>query len=119
MYEILRGGGFASGGLNFDAKLRRQSSAPDDLFYAHIGGMDTMARSLLAAHAMIEDGVLSTVVSERYAGWRTKFGRSVLKGDESLESLRDRVKTRLDPEPVSGRQEMLEHTVARYIERAR
>ena len=119
MYEILRGGGFTSGGLNFDAKLRRQSIARDDLFHAHIGGMDTMARALLAAHAMLDDGALADVVAERYAGWRTKFGRSILKGDESLESLRDHVKLNFEPERVSGRQEMLENIVARYVERAR
>ena len=119
MYEILRGGGFTTGGLNFDAKLRRQSMDRDDLFHAHIGGMDTMARALLAAHAMIEDGALSQVISDRYAGWRTKFGRSVLKGNESLESLRDHVKLSMEPTRVSGRQEMLENMVARYIERAK
>jgi len=119
MYEILRGGGFTSGGLNFDAKLRRQSIARDDLFHAHIGGMDTMARALLAAHAMIDDGALSSVVSDRYAGWRTKFGRSILKGEESLESLREHVRLTIEPDRVSGRQEMLENVVARYVERAR
>ena len=119
MYEILRGGGFTSGGLNFDAKLRRQSVARDDLFHAHIGGMDTMARALLAAHAMIDDGALSDVVAERYAGWRTTLGRGILKSEHSLESLRDHVKSSVEPERVSGRQEMLENVVARYIERAR
>jgi len=119
MYEILRGGGFTSGGLNFDAKLRRQSSARDDLFHAHIGGMDTMARALLAAHAMLEDGALTSAMSDRYAGWRTRFGRSILKGDQSLELLRDHVKETIEPRPVSGRQEMLENVVARYIERAK
>ena len=119
MYEILRGGGFTSGGLNFDAKLRRQSSARDDLFHAHIGGMDTMARALLAAYAMLEDGALANVRSERYAGWRTKFGKDILKGDQSLGSLCEHVKTTIEPRPVSGRQEMLENTVARYVERAR
>ncbi|MCL4122315.1 UNVERIFIED_CONTAM: hypothetical protein GTU68_044670 [Idotea baltica] len=104
MYEILRGGGFTSGGLNFDAKLRRQSTARDDLFHAHIGGMDTMARALLAAHAMIDDQALGT---------------GIMKGDASLESLRDHVRMSVEPERVSGRQEMLENTVARYIERAR
>ena len=118
MHEILRGGGFTSGGLNFDAKLRRQSIARDDLFHAHIGGMDTMARALLAAHAMIEDGALEDVRNERYAGWRRRFGRSILRGDESLESMREHVRMSREPERVSGRQEMLENTVARYVERA-
>jgi xylose isomerase len=119
MYEILRGGGFTSGGLNFDAKLRRQSIARDDLFHAHIGGMDTMARALLAAHAMINDQVLSGAVDERYAGWQSKLGTGIMAGDASLESLRDHVRISVEPKTVSGRQEMLENTVARYVDRAR
>jgi len=119
MYEILRGGGFTSGGLNFDAKLRRQSIARDDLFHAHIGGMDTMARALLAAHAMLEDGALSSRVKDRYAGWRTKMGRGIMNGSESFESLREHVRDSHEPARVSGRQEMLENVVARYVERAR
>jgi len=119
MYEILRGGGFTTGGLNFDAKLRRQSIARDDLFHAHIGGMDTMARALLAAHAMFDDEVLSGATADRYAGWRTPFGTDIMNGDASLESLRDRVRKNVEPSRSSGRQELLENTVARYIERAR
>jgi len=119
MYEILRGGGFTSGGLNFDAKLRRQSSARDDLFHAHIGGMDTMARALLAAHAMIDDQTLSAAIHERYAGWSGTLGHDIMAGNASLESLRDHVQVSVEPTPVSGRQEMLENLVARYVERAR
>jgi xylose isomerase len=119
MYEILRGGGFTSGGLNFDAKLRRQSIARDDLFHAHIGGMDTMARALLAAHAMIDDQVLSHAIEQRYAGWQGELGTGIMAGDASLESLRDHVRISVEPETVSGRQEMLENTVARYVDRAR
>jgi xylose isomerase len=120
MIEILRAGGFTSGGLNFDAKLRRQSIARDDLFHAHIGGMDTMARSLLAAAAILEDGTLDDRRSERYAGWDTEFGRAILDGDESLASLRARtVAKTVEPARVSGRQEELENLVARAIERIR
>ena len=68
-YEILRGGGFASGGTNFDAKLRRQSMDPQDLLIAHVGGMDTCARGFKAAAAMLADGALSAPMAERYAGW--------------------------------------------------
>lgn len=117
MYEILRGGGFTGGGLNFDAKLRRQSIERDDLFHAHIGGMDTMARSLLAANAMIEDGGLSNLVSERYAGWNQGLGQEILDGSTSLSDLRERTLGGVEPEATSGRQEMLENLVARYIER--
>jgi len=119
MYEILRGGGFTSGGLNFDAKLRRQSIARNDLFHAHIGGMDTMARALLAAQAMLDDGALDDERKDRYAGWRKDFGKRILRGDETLVSLRDHVRMSREPQRVSGRQEMLENLVARYVERAR
>jgi len=120
MYEILRGGGFTSGGLNFDAKLRRQSIARDDLFHGHIGGMDTMARSLLAASAMLEDGVIENVRRDRYAGWSEDLGTSIMDGKLSLAELRDRALVQeREPEPASGRQEMLENTVATYIERIR
>ncbi len=119
MYEILKGGGFTTGGLNFDAKLRRQSSERDDLFHAHIGGMDTMARSLLAAHAMLSDGVLSTAIEDRYSGWSTAFGKRVMAGKETLDGLRDHVLEHHEPERHSGRQELLENIVARYVERAR
>ena len=119
MYEILRGGGFTSGGLNFDAKLRRQSSARDDLFHAHIGGMDTMARSLIAASNLLESGELERARSARYQDWDGELGRRILGGDETLSSLHERALGRGEPVRVSGRQEELENLVARYIERAR
>src|SRR5580765_7228109 len=90
MLEILRGGGFTTGGLNFDAKLRRQSIARDDLFHAHIGGMDTMARALLAAASIIESGELDTFRNDRYAGWDGELGRQILDGEASLGSLHER-----------------------------
>ena len=119
MYEILRAGGFTSGGLNFDAKLRRQSSARDDLFHAHIGGMDTMARSLIVAANLLEDGALDKARADRYAGWDQDLGRRILAGDETLASLRERAIGNNEPTPTSGRQEALENLVARHIERAR
>jgi len=119
MYEILRGGGFTSGGLNFDAKLRRQSSARDDLFHAHIGGMDTMARSLLAAAALLDDDALEAARRTRYAGWDGELGTEIMGGAVGLAALRDRALGRPEPETVSGRQEALENLVARYVERAR
>ncbi len=120
MYEILRAGGFTTGGLNFDAKLRRQSIHRNDLFHAHIGGMDTMARALLAAGAMWEDGALESIRRDRYAGWEGELGADILDGRATLASLRERTLGR-DGEPtrVSGRQEEIENLVARYIERAR
>ena len=118
MYEVLRAGGLTTGGFNFDAKLRRQSSARDDLFHGHIGAMDVLAKSLLAAHAMLADGALEKSRSERYAAWDAQFGRSLLAGEQSLSDLHRHVLDQeLDPAPVSGRQEALESIVNRYIER--
>lgn len=119
MVEILRGGGFGSGGLNFDAKLRRQSIARDDLFHAHIGGMDTMARALLVAASIIEGGELDAFRTERYAAWDGDLGSAILAGDVTLDELHRRQPTAGEPAGASGRQEMLENLVARHIERAR
>src|SRR5690606_31048566 len=105
-YEILKGGGFTTGGYNFDAKLRRQSVDRTDLFYGHIGGMDTIARALLAAADLIENETLDTAKRERYAGWSGDLGRAILSGEETSASLSDRVlSTDLQPKPFSGRQE--------------
>lgn len=115
LYAILQSGGLTTGGFNFDAKLRRQSIDPVDLFHAHVGGIDTLARGLLEAARMIEDGTLARFVSERYAGWNGELGRAILSGDRSLADLAEHVERRgLDPQPRSGRQEMLENLVNRF-----
>jgi xylose isomerase len=120
MLEILRGGGFTTGGLNFDAKLRRQSIARDDLFHAHIGGMDTMARALLAASTLLDDGELDRRRADRYAGWSTPEGAALLTGASTLDDLhRRQLDDPVEPRRVSGRQEQLENLVARTIERTR
>ena len=116
LYLILRGGGFTTGGSNFDAKLRRQSLDPVDLFHAHIGGIDTLARGLLGAARMLEDGELEAFVAERYAGWDSGLGQAILKGEQSLTELAQHVADKkLEPAPVSGRQEWLENLVNRYL----
>ncbi|NNL65300.1 MAG: xylose isomerase [Myxococcales bacterium] len=116
LYEILRAGGLGSGGFNFDAKLRRQSLDPLDLFHAHVGGMDTLAEALLVAAALIEAGDLERFVADRYAGWNEPFGREILAGERSLEDLAHWATTSdPDPRPVSGRQEMLENHVRRAL----
>ena len=103
-YHILRGGGFTTGGTNFDAKLRRQSLEPDDLLMAHIGGMDICARGLKAAAAMLEQGELGDFVDNRYAGWQHPKAAAMLKGDYSLDDIADYVVAgQVNPEPVSGR----------------
>ena len=116
LYTVLAGGGLGTGGFNFDAKLRRQSLDPVDLFHAHIGGMDTLARGLLAAARMIGDGDLAGFVEGRYAGWQEGLGQSILKGQIDLAALAGRALAEgLDPRPTSGRQELLENLVNRYL----
>ena len=115
-YHVLRSGGLTTGGLNFDAKLRRQSIDPVDLFHAHIGGMDTCARALLAAAQMIEDGKLQAAVDKRYAGWEGELGQKILGHDTSLERLSEYViAENIEPRPRSGRQEAFENLVNRYV----
>ncbi len=116
LYEILKGGGFDSGGFNFDTKLRRQSLDRSDLFHGHVGGIDTLAQALLVAEALIADGRLERNRAERYAGWDGERGRAILDGTFDLASLADAaVAEQLDPRPVSGRQERLENHVNRII----
>jgi xylose isomerase len=116
MFEILRGGGFTSGGFNFDTKLRRQSMARDDLFHGHIGGADTLAQALLGATRMIEEGTLEEARDARYVGWASDLGTDIFSGATDLAALEARVATgELDPSPVSGRQEDLENLVNRAI----
>ena len=103
LYTILQGGGFTTGGFNFDAKLRRQSVAPDDLLHAHVGGMDAIARGLLRAARMIERGDVARFVAERYADWDADLGRAILDGKRSLAELERHVLTRgTEPQPRSG-----------------
>jgi xylose isomerase len=110
---ILRGGGFTTG-FQLRRQARRQSMARDDLFHAHIGGIDTR-RALLVAAEMLEAG-LDAAREARYSGWATPLGTSILGGETSLESLADRVAAgEIDPRPVSGRQEMLEGLVNQHI----
>ncbi|KMK65730.1 xylose isomerase [Puniceibacterium sp. IMCC21224] len=113
-YEILRAGGFTTGGTNFDAKLRRQSLDPQDLILAHVGGMDSCARGLKAAAAMLADGGLEAARSDRYAGWDTPEARAMLTSD--LATIATGVEVNAtDPAPRSGRQERLENLVNRFV----
>ena len=116
LYLILKGGGFTTGGLNFDSKVRRQSIDPADLFHGHIGGMDVSARALLVAEKMLNDDRLGHHVDARYAGWATPAGQEILTGKLSLGQLADQVLSRnQDTLPVSGRQEYLENLVNSYL----
>jgi len=116
LYHVLRGGGFTTGGLNFDAKLRRQSIDADDLIAGHAGAMDLCARALLVAEKMIEDGALADQLSQRYYGWEGKLGKQILAGKSSLDDLAALIdKNALEPQPRSGRQEVLEALVNSYL----
>jgi xylose isomerase len=115
MLEILQTGGFTTGGFNFDAKVRRQSLEPSDLLHGHVGAIDVVARGLLRAAAIIEDGRLDAFKAERYAGWDGALGRELTGEGASLAAAADLVLARnLAPRPRSGRQERLENLVNRF-----
>jgi xylose isomerase len=119
MLEIIRAGGFTTGGFNFDAKVRRQSVDAADLFHGHIGGIDTIARALLRAAAIMEDGRLEAFREERYAGWRGDLGRAIHAPGATLGSVADfAVRAKHAPMPRSGRQELLENLVGRSVDGA-
>jgi xylose isomerase len=116
MHEILGAGGFTTGGFNFDAKLRRQSVDRSDLFHAHIGGIDTLARALLVASAMLDARDLADEKERRYAGWSSGLGAEMLGGGLSLEEIEARVAAGgIDPQVRSGGQERLENIVNQRI----
>jgi xylose isomerase len=116
LYEILRGGGFTTGGVNFDAKLRRQSLDRSDLFHAHIGGIDTLARALLVAADLIDAGDLAGELERRYAGWSDGLGAEMLGGGLALADIEARVvEDGIEPRPRSGGQERLENVVNQRI----
>jgi xylose isomerase len=113
-YEVLKAGGFTTGGTNFDAKLRRQSLDPEDLILAHLGAMDSCAAGLKAAAAMLADGRLEAARTERYAGWDSPEGQALLHSDLAQISARVLAED-INPEPTSGRQERLENLVNRFL----
>ncbi len=116
MLVILKQGGIAPGGTNFDAKVRRESTDPVDLFHAHIGAMDTFARGLKIAAAIRADGVLEDFVRERYSSFDSGIGQRVESGQATLVELEEHILDRSDITLCpSGRQEMLENIVNRYI----
>ncbi|WP_428388460.1 xylose isomerase [Mucisphaera sp.] len=115
MLTVLRAGGLTTGGLNFDAKLRRQSTEPIDLVYAHIGGMDAFARGLKIAAKIIEDGRIDQLVAERYTGWDSPIGKSIESGQATLADLeKHALRTNVATAPA-GRQELLENIINEYL----
>lgn len=116
MYQIQRGGGFTTGGLNFDAKVRRPSIDPADMFHGHVGAMDLCAHALLAAEQMIVDGGHARFVEQRYAGWDGTLGRRLFETGTSLADAAGHALTRnADEPPVSGQQERLENWFNRFV----
>jgi len=115
MLVVLGMGGLTHGGLNFDAKRRRESHTPEDLFHAHIGGMDTFARGLKIAAAMRADGRIVDFVKARYATWDSELGRKIEQGRASLEELEKAAVTQPAPTLASGGQEYLENIVNEFV----
>ncbi len=117
MLVLLEQGGIAPGGLNFDAKVRRESFEPVDLFHAHIGGMDAFARGLKMAARIRADGVLRDFVKKRYASWDAGIGQQIEQGKVGFEELERYMLEKGNSERnVSGRQEMLENVLNRYLD---
>ena len=115
MLEILQAGGFTTGGVNFDAKLRRNSTDPEDLFIAHISGMDTFARALTVADKILKDSEYLSIRRERYSSYFSGPGLAFSKGELDFEALRDLAKSEGEPKAVSGKQERLEQLINTYI----
>lgn len=115
MLVILEAGGLQGGGVNFDAKIRRNSTDPEDLFYAHIGGMDAFARALLVADNILQKSDYKKFRSERYASFDSGKGKEFEQGRTSLEDLRQYAIENGEPQTRSGRQEWLENLINRYI----
>ena len=115
-YHIFSNGGFNQGGFNFDAKIRRQSIDPEDLFHAHIGGMDVCAKTLLATEKLINDNILPKHIQERYSKWDNDLGKRIHDKKTKLEELHQTViDQNINPEPKSGQQELLENLLNKYL----
>jgi xylose isomerase len=115
LWFIHKAGGLGNGGFNFDAKVRRQSIDPLDLFHAHVGAMDLCARALLIVERLVEDGSWQRFVDERYAGWGSGLGADIMAGKLSLADIASRAAAATPPTPRSGRQEMLENLINRFV----
>jgi xylose isomerase len=115
LYIILKAGGFTTGGLNFDAHVRRQSIDPEDLFHAHIGAMDCFARGLKIADRMLEDKTFENAIKERYKGWSSDLGKKIEGKTIGFEELEAYILEHGEPAVRSGRQEYLENLFNSYI----
>jgi len=115
MYEVIKMGGFSKGGLNFDSKTRRASIEPVDLFYGHIAGMDAFAKGFKVAHKLVEDGVFEKFTEKRYESYTYGIGRDIVEGQAGFKELEAYTLKNGEPRISSGRQEMLEAILNRYI----
>lgn len=115
MLVVQEAGGFKTGGINFDAKTRRNSTDLDDLFYAHIGGMDCFARALLAAQAILDDGEYSRIRKTRYSSFDSGNGKQFVQGKLKLDALHTLALKNGEPAKISGRQEYMENLINRFI----
>ena len=115
IYRLLNSGGFTTGGFNFDSKVRRQSINLEDMFYGHIGGIDVLAKSLLKAEEMINDGSLNLLTNNRYSKWNEGIGLELSKNKHSLDSLTEYSKSIPSPSPASGEQERFENIATSII----
>ena len=115
MLVILETGGFMGGGINFDAKIRRNSTDPADLFYAHIGGMDAFARALVTADNILQRSAYKKLRADRYSSFEEGKGKEFSEGKLSLEDLRDYAIANGEPKTISGKQEYMENLINKYI----
>ena len=116
MVSILKAGGLGTGGFNFDAKLRRPSIDAEDLFHAHIGGMDAYALAFKLARRILADGKFESFVADRYASFDRGYGKDIESGKANFKSLEKLVLTTLgEPTPRSGKQEYLENLLMQYL----
>jgi xylose isomerase len=115
MLVFLKSGGLQGGGVNFDAKLRRNSTDPEDLFLAHIGGADTFARALIIADKLINESPYSNIISKRYSSFDSGNGKKFENGELSLEDLYNLSKSKINFNKTSGKQELIENIIFNYI----
>ena len=115
-YFIFKNGGLGQGGMNFDAKIRRQSIDAEDLFHAHIGGMDVCAKTLIAVEKLMNDNVIPKFIEDRYSDWNKELGQFIHNKDTGLDDINKKViDDNIEPEPRSGRQEYLENILNKYL----
>ena len=108
-------GGFTTGGLNFDAKLRRESTAVEDLFHAHIGSMDAFAKGLKIAAAIRADGGFQDFIQKRYQSWDAELGQAIESGSHDFESLSSFADSNACDNVTSGQQEYIENYINRFV----